>query len=45
MNPNRVFSIALLSASFLMNELGFPAEDQLNETAQEQSAAGQGDKV
>jgi hypothetical protein len=40
MKTNRVFSIALLTASFLMNELGFPAEDQLNETVQEQTSAG-----
>src|SRR5678815_1713027 len=45
MKTRSVFSIALLSVSFLMNELGFPAEDQINETVQEQSAAGQGDKV
>lgn len=45
MKAKRVFSIALLSASFLMNELGFPAEDQLNETVQEQSTAGQDGKA
>jgi hypothetical protein len=44
MKNKRVFSIALLSASFLIGGLSFAAEDELQKNLQEQSTAGQENK-
>lgn len=41
MKSKRVFSIALLSASFLIGGLSFAAEDELQKNLQEPSTAGQ----
>ncbi|HEY7322371.1 MAG TPA: hypothetical protein VIE89_32810 [Candidatus Binatia bacterium] len=44
MKSKRVFSIALLSASFLIGRLSFAPEDELQKNLQEQSTAGQENK-
>ena len=41
MKTTRIFPIALLSASFLIDGLSFPADNDLKETLQEQNTAGQ----